>query len=139
MSRSLRTYSEGGEGGLRMVIQISVAVAAIAFAGLAAYLILTLRKGMTTLAETNKTLAEVRSAVHGLTQEASGLIRNANQVTRDVKGKMQTIDPLFESAHDVGEVIQTVTESVKRAAGIQKAPERIAAGASTPQLRVKVK
>lgn len=123
-----------------MVIQISVAVAAIAFAGLAVYLILTLRKGMTTLGETNKTLAEVRNAVHGLTQEASQLIRNANQVTRDVKGKMQTIDPLFESAHDVGEVIQTVTDSVKKAAGIQAAPQRIATGtSSSPQLRVKVK
>lgn len=122
-----------------MVIQISVAVAAIAFAGLAVYLILTLRKGMTTLGETNKTLAEVRNAVHGLTQEASQLIRNANQVTRDVKGKMRTIDPLFESAHDVGEVIQTVTDSVKKAAGIPSAPERIASGPETPQLRVKVK
>lgn len=124
---------------LKVVIQISVALAAIAFGGLAVYLILTLRKAMTTLGETNKTLAEVRNAVHGLTQEASQLIRNANQVTRDVKGKMRTIDPLFESAHDVGEVIQTVTDSVKKAAGIPSVPERIASGPETPQLRVKVK
>ncbi|CAI6087287.1 DUF948 domain-containing protein [Cohnella sp. JJ-181] len=122
-----------------MVIQISVAVAAIAFAGLALYLIQTLRKGMITLGETNKTLAEVRNAVHGLTGEASQLIRSANQVTRDVKGKIQTIDPLLESVHDVGEVIQTVTESVKKAAGIPPAPERIAPGSASPQLRVKVK
>ncbi|MEK0316273.1 DUF948 domain-containing protein [Cohnella sp. 56] len=121
------------------MIQISVAVAAIAFAGLAVYLILTLRRGMTTLGETNKTLAEVRNAVHGLTQEASQLIRNANQVTRDVKGKIQTIDPLFESVHDVGEVIQTVTDSVKKAAGIEKGSGRSGAGASGTQLRVKVK
>jgi uncharacterized protein YoxC len=97
-----------------MVIQISIAFAAIAFICLVYYVILTLRKGMTTLAETNKTLVDVRNAIHGLTGEATQLIHTANQVTRDVKGKIRTIDPIFESAHNVGEVIQTVTETFKK-------------------------
>jgi uncharacterized protein YoxC len=69
---------------------------------------------MTTLSETNKTLVDVRNAIHGLTGEATQLIHTANQVTRDVKGKIKTIDPIFESAHNVGEVIQTVTETFKK-------------------------
>lgn len=97
-----------------MVIKLSIALAAAAFICLVVFLILTLRKGMTTLAETNKTLAEVRNAIHGLTGEATQLIHTANQVTRDVKGKIKTIDPIFESAHNVGEVIQTVTETFKK-------------------------
>lgn len=97
-----------------MVIQISIAFAAIAFICLVYFVILTLRKGMTTLAETNKTLVDVRNAIHGLTGEATQLIHTANQVTRDVKGKIRTIDPIFESAHNVGEVIQTVTETFKK-------------------------
>ncbi|MFD1910521.1 DUF948 domain-containing protein [Paenibacillus rhizoplanae] len=52
-------------------------------------MILTLRKGMTTLGETNRTLGEVRNAIHGLTGEATQLIHTANQVTRDVKGKIK--------------------------------------------------
>lgn len=79
-------------------------------------MILTLRKGMTTLTETNTTLVDVRNAIHGLSGEASQLIHTANQVTKDVKGKIQTIDPIFESAHNVGEVLQTVTEFVKKTA-----------------------
>ncbi|WP_052429276.1 DUF948 domain-containing protein [Paenibacillus borealis] len=97
-----------------MVIQLSIALAAVAFICLAGFLILTLRKGMTTLSETNKTLVDVRNAIHGLTGEATQLIHTANQVTRDVKGKIKTIDPIFESAHNVGEVIQTVTETFKK-------------------------
>lgn len=54
-----------------MLIQLSVAFAAAAFIALAVFLILTLRKGMTTLGETNKTLGEVRNAIHGLTGEAT--------------------------------------------------------------------
>lgn len=97
-----------------MVIQMSIAFAAIAFICLVYFVILTLRQGMTTLAETNKTLVDVRNAIQGLTGEATQLIHTANQVTRDVKGKIRTIDPIFESAHNVGEVIQTVTETFKK-------------------------
>ncbi|MFC4779133.1 DUF948 domain-containing protein [Paenibacillus sp. GCM10023252] len=99
-----------------MSFQLSVTLIAVAFAALVVYAILTLRKTMSSLDETNKTLAEVRGSVNELTGEAKKLIRNANQVTADVKGKMKAVDPIIESAHDVGEVIQNVTHSVKRAA-----------------------
>jgi len=58
---------------------------------------------MTMLGETNHTLKEVRNAVHGLTLEASQFIHTANQMTREVKGKIETSDPLLESVHDEGE------------------------------------
>ncbi len=78
-----------------MVIQLSIALVAVAFIFLVVFLILTLRKGMTTLSETNKTLVDVRNAIQGLTGEASQLIHTANQVTKDVKGKIKTIDPIL--------------------------------------------
>lgn len=125
-----------------MVIQISVVVAVIAFSCLVYYVIKILNKGMSTLSETNQTLAEVRNAVHGLTKEAGQFMRTANQITTEVKGKMETIDPLLESVHDVGEVLQNVTESVKKATtrtswtpdenGQSKA-------ITQPQLRIKMK
>ncbi|MBR8645170.1 DUF948 domain-containing protein [[Brevibacterium] frigoritolerans] len=34
-------------------------------------------------------MEEVRNAVHGLTQESKQLIHSANQITADVKGKME--------------------------------------------------
>ncbi|ETT72046.1 hypothetical protein C173_15794 [Paenibacillus sp. FSL R7-277] len=127
-----------------MLIQLSVAFAAAAFIALAVFLILTLRKGMTTLGETNKTLGEVRNAIHGLTGEATQLIHTANQVTRDVKGKIKTIDPIFESAHNVGEVIQTVTETFKKNAtdigqSLNPEPEKAAVKSKSGQIRVNTK
>ncbi|QUL55225.1 DUF948 domain-containing protein [Paenibacillus tritici] len=126
-----------------MVIQLSIAFAAIAFICLVVFLILTLRKGMTTLAETNKTLGDVRNAIHGLTGEATQLIHTANQVTRDVKGKIKTIDPIFESAHNVGEVIQTVTESFKKNASdigqsLKQEPEKPAASVKSKNGSIRV-
>ncbi|GAF08431.1 DUF948 domain-containing protein [Paenibacillus pini] len=84
-----------------MSIQLSVTLIAIAFACLAFYGIMALRKTMGSLDETNKTLAEVRSAVHNLSYEATGLVHSATQITADVKGKMKAVNPIIESAHDV--------------------------------------
>lgn len=122
-----------------MTFQLSVTLIAVAFAALAAFGILTLRKTMTSLDETNKTLGEVRNAVHGLTKEAQALIHNANQITMDVKGKMKAVDPIVESAHDVGEVLHNVTSSVKQAASAigQKVNEQRAHGQQKVNVKVK--
>ncbi|TDL31504.1 DUF948 domain-containing protein [Jeotgalibacillus sp. S-D1] len=98
-----------------MIIEYSVAAIAIAFIWMVAFLIRLLQKGMVTLGESNRTLVEVRNAVHGLSQESSKLINTANQVTVDAKHKMRTVDPLMESVQDVGEVIHSITNSVKQA------------------------
>jgi uncharacterized protein YoxC len=101
-----------GEG---MFIKLSVASVSGAVVYLIYNLNQTLRKGMGTLEETNKTLEEVRNAVHGLTDESKQLIHTANQITVDVKGKMRNVDPLLESAQDVGEMIHNVTHTIKEA------------------------
>ena len=71
---------------------------------------------MATLAETKETLSDVRKSVNGVTDEAEELIHTANQISDDVKGKMEAVDPLIESAHDVGDMIHDVTSSIKRTA-----------------------
>ncbi|MFJ7638211.1 DUF948 domain-containing protein [Peribacillus sp. NPDC097264] len=96
-----------------MYIKLSVASVSGAVVYLIYNLNKTLRKGMGTLEETNKTLEEVRKAVHGLTDESKQLIHTANQITVDVKGKMSNVDPLLESAQDVGEMIHNVTSTIK--------------------------
>ncbi|GIP42806.1 hypothetical protein J45TS6_12650 [Paenibacillus sp. J45TS6] len=98
-----------------MIISISVAASAIAFIVLVYYVVRVLVKGMSTLSETNKTLSEVRNAIHGLTQESTKLIQTANVITSDVKGKIRSVEPIFNSAGDVGEAIHSVTKTVKQA------------------------
>jgi uncharacterized protein YoxC len=101
-----------------MIIAGSIAIIAAAFVVLVVYLIRILLKGMGSLEETNKTLAEVRTAIHGLTQESKQLIHSANQITTDVKGKIKTVEPIFESAQEVGEALHSVTRTVKQAASV---------------------
>ncbi|MBN8193855.1 DUF948 domain-containing protein [Bacillus sp. NTK074B] len=120
------------------MLEWSAAIAAVAFTILVVYLILTLRRVMHTLDETKKTLADTRSAVNGITEEAEELIHTANQISVDVKGKMKAVDPLVESAHDVGDMIQSVTSSVKRAASQNRTPKTIHAQESKP-VQIKLK
>jgi uncharacterized protein YoxC len=63
-----------------MIIEACIAVGTFALASIAVYLILTLKKGMVSLEETNRTLSEVRTAVHDLSHEAQHLIHTANQI-----------------------------------------------------------
>ncbi|MBS2967407.1 DUF948 domain-containing protein [Metabacillus sp. KIGAM252] len=120
------------------MLEWSAAIAAVAFTILVVFLIMTLRKVMVTLAETKKTLSDARSAVNGLTEEAEELIHTANQISVDVKGKVKAVDPLIESVHDVGEVIQNVTSSVKRATAQNSKPKTIHMQESKP-VQIKLK
>ncbi len=72
-----------------------------------------LHKGIETLDETNRTLAEVRNSIHGLTKESKQMIHTANQITKDVQDKADSMDPLLESVHDIGEIIHNVTNTAK--------------------------
>lgn len=98
-----------------MVIEYSVVAIALAFIWLVVFLISTLQKVMVTLGEANKTLAGVRTAIQDLSSESKQLIHTANDISVDVKGKIKTVEPLFDSAQDVGEAIHSVTETVKKA------------------------
>lgn len=93
---------------------------------------------MTTLAETEKALSDARTAVNGITEEAEDLLHNANQISDDVKGKMKAVEPLIESAHDVGDMMHHVTSEIKRTAIQKKPPKTIHTQESKPvQIRLK--
>ncbi|WP_430788570.1 DUF948 domain-containing protein [Virgibacillus flavescens] len=96
------------------MIEWSVGIAAVAFVALVVFLILTLRKLMATLAETKETLSDARQSVNSITDEAEELIHEANKISVDVKGKMESVDPLVESVRDVGEMLHNATSSMKR-------------------------
>ncbi|GAB6991689.1 DUF948 domain-containing protein [Paenibacillus pini] len=121
------------------ILKNSLAGAALAFAGLNLYAIYMLKKGTTTIDEVNKTIVEVRGAVRGLSGEAEYLIHQAGGITEEVKGKINTVDPLLESAHDVGEVISSVTNSVREAAARIKEKQTSTVYSSTPNLHIRTK
>ena len=120
------------------MLEWSAAIAAVAFTILVIYLILTLRKVMATLAETKETLSDARTVVNGITEEAEELIHTANQISVDVKGKVEAIDPLIESAHDIGDMIHDVTSSIKRTA-LQKSNRKTIPTQESKPVQIKLK
>ncbi len=93
---------------------------------------------MATLAETKETLSSVRTSVNGITDEAEELIHQANEISVDVKGKMEAVDPLIESAHDVGDMIHDVTSSIKRTA-LQKNNKKTIHTQESKPVQIKLK
>lgn len=102
-----------------MIGGISAAVAAASFTCLVFYGVKTMKKLMDSLDETQKTIAEVRVSALNVTNEATAAIHSLNVTIKDVKVKLNNVDPLLESAHDMGDVLHKVTTQVKKAVGLQ--------------------
>ncbi|GAA4868943.1 hypothetical protein GCM10023310_55800 [Paenibacillus vulneris] len=98
-----------------MIIQISVAVIAIAFVVLVVFLITTLRSVTSLLGQTNTTIRELQNEVKNMTQEASELLGHTNEVTMDILQKLHALEPVFDSVKLAGEAVEEVTSSVKQA------------------------
>ncbi|MDF2959874.1 MAG: hypothetical protein K0S39_1609 [Paenibacillus sp.] len=98
-----------------MIIEISVAVIAVAFVVLVAFLIVTLRSMSALLVQTNTTIQDLRYEIKGIAKEASDVLRHTNAVTADVLNKLHSLEPTFDSMKQVGEAVEEITSSVKHA------------------------
>ncbi|WP_162463242.1 DUF948 domain-containing protein [Paenibacillus psychroresistens] len=96
-----------------MIKKVAAVVAVGGFVSLVFSINRILHKGMDTLDETNKTLAEVRKSIRSLTIETKQTIHTANQITKDVRDKIDAVDPLLDSLHDVGDIIHNATHALK--------------------------
>ncbi len=80
-----------------MIIEISVAVVAIAFAALVVFLIQTLRSVSDLLGQTNMVIRELQEQMNGISTEAVELLRHTNEVSVDVRNKLHSIDSVVDS------------------------------------------
>lgn len=97
-----------------MVIEISVAVIALAFAVLAIYLIAMTVALRRTLFQVNRTLIEVRKQLDEVGGHAAKAMEHTNQVSYDVKRKMESLDPIFNAFSNIGDFLEQKTFSLKR-------------------------
>lgn len=97
-----------------MILQISVAVIAVAFVVLVVFVVRTLQAAEQSLNKTTQTLQEVQQTVDELSYELKQVVRQANDISGDVKHKMNQIDPVMESVKNVGEVLSEVTSAAKQ-------------------------
>lgn len=98
---------------MNIVISISVAIVAIAFAVLVVFLVKTLLSAKDSLDNVSATLKDVQKTMEELTYEVKQTIRNVNDITGDVEHKLQQVDPVVESVKNLGVVLSEITETVK--------------------------
>ncbi|WP_019908388.1 DUF948 domain-containing protein [Paenibacillus sp. HW567] len=97
-----------------MIIELSVALVAIAFAILVYFLIATLKSAKDSLEKVSQTLEEVQQTIDELTYEVKTTVKHANDITADVQGKIQKIDPIVDSVKNLGDVMNELTLTVKQ-------------------------
>lgn len=78
-----------------MIIEISVAVIAVAFAALVIYLIMLMVSLRDNLRQTKK------------------ILENTNDISLDLRNKMESLDPIFHTITNLGDVLEKKTESLK--------------------------
>ncbi|WP_217594010.1 DUF948 domain-containing protein [Cohnella sp. GbtcB17] len=93
----------------------SAALASVSLSVFVVYAVKTMKKTMATLDEANRTLVDVKKSALQATHEATALIHTVNRTVKDVKGRIDTVDPLLETTQEVGDVLHTIAHSVKEA------------------------
>ncbi|CAH1206244.1 hypothetical protein PAECIP111891_02846 [Paenibacillus allorhizoplanae] len=99
-----------------MLLQISVCVVAIAFVFLVFYLIQTLKSLKHSLDEITSTMGQMKNEVTEISSDVKDVILNTNEVAIDMRMKLSTLNHLFGTVQDVGQVLHELSSSVKQSA-----------------------
>lgn len=98
------------------LIQISVAVIAVAFVILLYSLVQTLKILRAGLDEMRLTISQLRTDVTQIAVDVKEAVHNTNAMTLDIRTKLNSLDVLFTSVNDIGHTIHTFTGAAKESA-----------------------
>ena len=96
-----------------MIIDISVAIIAAAVVVLVIALIYFIKALCRTLSQVNRTLIEARKQLEE-GGNAAKVIEHANQLSYDLKNKMEALDLIFNAFSNVGDFLEQKTFFLKR-------------------------
>ncbi|MGO4547904.1 DUF948 domain-containing protein [Paenibacillus sp. 2TAB23] len=99
-----------------LLMQISIAVIAVAFLVLLYSLIQTLKVLRGALDEMRQTVGSLRTEVTQISVEVKEAIHNTNAMTLDVRTKLSSLDILFASVNDLGHALHSFTGAAKESA-----------------------
>jgi uncharacterized protein YoxC len=106
-----------GKGGLQLnnndIVTWFIVIAIIAFVVMCVFLIHLLRTAQRSLVTAQGAIGEVKMTVESLQVDIKKLAENVNLVADDLKGKLQTVDPLFDAVQDVGLLLREVTGTAR--------------------------
>lgn len=93
-----------------MVLDISVAVIAVAFIILVIYLIVTLIEVQKALIDIRRVLTKVEHDISPLGEETLRLLKTYNTLGQSINNKSEALNPLFKTATDLGQRLQGITK-----------------------------
>lgn len=97
-----------------MIIEISVAVIAVAFVVLVIYLITMIGALRTTMHQIDQTVIEVRKQMDEMGGQAKKTIEHTNLISFDLKRKMESLNSIFNTLSNVGEILESKTNALKK-------------------------
>lgn len=104
--------------------EIAALIAAVAFAVLAVFLVLAVRKATKILDEVSKIAEEANNSISVITKdvdhlaiEVEGLLNKTNTLMDDLNGKISKTDPLFTAIGGIGVTVSDVNQSTRNLAG----------------------
>lgn len=106
-----------------MIIEISVAVIAVAFVALVIYVIAMINALRLTINQVNQALPELRKQLDETGNQAKKTIEHVNQISFDLKNKMESLNSIFNTISNIGDVFEHKTYAIKKAAFISSHKE----------------
>jgi uncharacterized protein YoxC len=89
-----------------MIIEISVAVIALAFVALVIYLISLVRSLQVTLGKVNEILKDGHKQLDAVVTEAKKVMEQTTHIGAGIQKKVDSFDPIFKTVEDLGEIIE---------------------------------
>lgn len=102
---------------MEIILYLSVAIIAIAFAVLVYFVAQTLKSLKDTLSNTAKTLDSLEKQMNGLTTETTALLHKTNLLAEDIQGKSEALDTVFVQVKEVGTSLGKMNHSLKNITG----------------------
>lgn len=99
-----------------MVVEISVAVIAVAFVVLVVYIVRVLKTFQETLQSVNKTVERIDGDWEMIREQSVDLLQETKALAADLNQKSRQLDSLFVSVKDVGNSVNQVSSAVARQA-----------------------
>lgn len=96
-----------------MIIELSVAVIALAFAALVIYLIAMFKSVQQLLGQMNQMIIHMRTQVDDLSGEAKKVIEQTNHIGSDLTKKIGAFNPLFKALENVGDILENKSATLK--------------------------
>ncbi|MFB9770139.1 DUF948 domain-containing protein [Lactiplantibacillus modestisalitolerans] len=96
-----------------MITHVAGIIAAIAFLLLVCFIGIFLMRITKTMGEVNRSLNTITDDVDALSHQTEKIMANANELLKDVNGKVASIDPAFQAMGDLGQSVSDLNAATR--------------------------